>query len=86
MESDYMKLENIVPDRILDTTGLSCPMPVLKTKKALSGMDAGEVIEVISSDPGSQKDIPKLGDKGGNTYLGSLAVDSRVFKYYIRKG
>lgn len=86
MESDYMKLENIVPDRMLDTTGLSCPMPVLKTKKALSGMDAGEVIEVISSDPGSQKDIPKLGDKGGNTYLGSLAVDDRVFKYYIRKG
>ena len=81
-----MKLENIAPDIILDTTGLSCPMPVLKTKKTLSGMSAGEVIEVISSDPGSQKDIPKLGNKGGNTYLGNLAFDSRVFKYYIRKG
>ena len=81
-----MKLEDIVPDRILDTSGLSCPMPVLKTKKTLSGMSAGEVIEVISSDPGSQKDIPKLGNKGGNTYLGNLAFDSRVFKYYIRKG
>jgi tRNA 2-thiouridine synthesizing protein A len=86
MEWNYMKLENIVPDKILDTTGLSCPMPVLKTKKTLSGMVAGEVVEVISSDPGSQKDIPKLGDKGCNTYLGSLAVNNSVFKYYIRKG
>lgn len=85
-EWDQMTLENIVPDIILDTTGLSCPMPVLKTKKTLSGMAAGEVVEVISSDPGSQRDIPKLGDKGGNTYLGNLAVDNRVFKYYIRKG
>jgi tRNA 2-thiouridine synthesizing protein A len=81
-----MKLDKIVPDKILDTTGLSCPLPVLKTKKTLSGMAAGEVVEVISSDPGSQKDIPNLGDKGDNTYLGSLAGDSRVFKYYIRKG
>lgn len=85
-EWNHMKLENIVPDIILDTTGLSCPMPVLKAKKTLSGMVAGEVVAVISSDPGSQKDIPKLGDKGGNTYLGSLTVDNRIFKYYIRKG
>ena len=81
-----MKLDKIVPDIILDTTGLSCPLPVLKTKKTLSRMVAGEVVEVRSSDPGSQKDIPNLGDKNGNTYLGSLAVDSTVFKYYIRKG
>lgn len=81
-----MKLEDIIPDRILDTTGFSCPMPLLKTKKALSGMASGEVIEVISSDPGSQKDIPKFGDKGGNTYLGSLAAENGNLKYYIRKG
>jgi tRNA 2-thiouridine synthesizing protein A len=81
-----MKVENIVADITLDTTGLTCPMPVLKTKKNLSMMASGEVLEVISSDPGSQKDIPKIGNKGGNTYLGSLAVDDGHFKYYIRKG
>jgi tRNA 2-thiouridine synthesizing protein A len=61
-------------------------MPLLKTKKTLAEMAAGEVIEVISSDPGSQKDIPKFGDKGDNTYLGNLTVDDGTFKYYIRKG
>ena len=81
-----MKPEKIIPDIRLDTTGLTCPMPVLKTKKSLSMMDSGEVLEVTSSDPGSQKDIPKLGKKNGNTYLGSLAVDEGNFKYYIRKG
>lgn len=81
-----MELETIVPDETLDTTGLSCPMPLLKTKKALSGMTEGQVIEVISSDPGSQKDIPKLGNKGANTYLGNLAADDGSFKYYIQKG
>jgi tRNA 2-thiouridine synthesizing protein A len=81
-----MDLENIVPDTTLDTSGLSCPMPLLKTKKALLGMAPGEVIEVVCSDPGSQKDIPKLGAKGGNTYLGNLTVNNSIFKYYIRKG
>lgn len=81
-----MELENIVADKTLNTTGLSCPMPLLKTKKTLAGMAVGQVIEVISSDPGSQKDIPKLGNKGGNTYLGNTSADNGVFKYYIRKG
>lgn len=81
-----MDIENIVPDKKLDTTGLTCPMPLLKTKKTLSQMAAGEVIEVISSDPGSQKDIPKFGDKGDNTYLGNIAADNGSFKYYIKKG
>ena len=81
-----MKLEDLIPEKIVDTTGLSCPMPLLKTKKALSGMASGEIVEVISSDPGSQKDIPKFGDKGGNTYLGNLHADNGTIKYYIRKG
>jgi tRNA 2-thiouridine synthesizing protein A len=81
-----MTLDSIVADRILDTSGLSCPMPLLKTKKILAEMATDEIIEVISSDPGSQNDIPKLGDKGSNTYLGNLAADDGTFKYYIRKG
>lgn len=81
-----MELDNIVVDKTLNTTGLSCPMPLLKTKKTLAGMASGQVIEVISSDPGSQKDIPKFGNKGGNSYLGNIAADNGAFKYYIRKG
>ena len=81
-----MKLDSIVPNKVLETTGLSCPMPLLKTKKALSLMTAGEVIEVISSDPGSINDIPKLGNKGSNTYLGNRESDNGTIKHYIRKG
>ena len=81
-----MKLDSIVPDKILETTGLSCPMPLLKTKKALSQMTAGEVIEVISSDPGSINDIPKIGNKGNNSYLGHIQSDRGSIKHYIQKG
>ncbi|WP_150913133.1 sulfurtransferase TusA family protein [Marinobacter halotolerans] len=45
-------------DRTLDTTGLRCPMPLLKTKLELNGMAAGDVLLVIASDPGSARDIP----------------------------
>lgn len=45
-------------DRTLDTTGLRCPMPLLKTKLELNGMTAGETLVVTASDPGSARDIP----------------------------
>lgn len=86
MESLHMKLDSIVPDQTLDTTGLSCPMPLLKTKKFLSQMSSGEIIEVISTDPGSHNDIPKFGNKGNNSYIGHVETDSGIIKHYIRKG
>ena len=45
-------------DRILDASGLRCPMPLLKTKLELSSMASGEVLEVIATDTGSSRDIP----------------------------
>lgn len=81
-----MTTDRIVADIVLDTTGLSCPMPLLKTKKTLSSMAPGEILEIISTDPGSQKDIPKFGKKGQNEFLGMVDGNSGAFKYYIRKG
>ncbi len=81
-----MDSDTILADIILDTTGLSCPMPLLKTKKTLSSMAAGEILEVIATDPGSQKDIPKFGDKGQNEFLGAADGSDGVYKFYIRKG
>ncbi len=46
------------PDLVLDLSGLRCPLPVLRTKKALAGMNEGQVLEVIATDPGSYADIP----------------------------
>ena len=45
-------------DEVIDTTGLSCPLPVLKSKKALKGLEVGKILKIISSDAGSKKDIP----------------------------
>lgn len=78
--------DTILADIVLDTTGLTCPMPLLKTKKTLSSMAAGEILEVIATDPGSQKDIPKFGDKGQNEFLGATDGSDGVYKFYIRKG
>lgn len=59
-----MDLTSIQPAQILDTCGLSCPMPLLKTKKTLKGMSAEQILEVLGNDPGSKNDIPEWGNKG----------------------
>jgi tRNA 2-thiouridine synthesizing protein A len=81
-----MDLNGIISKQIIDATGLSCPLPLLRTKKALSHMDVGEILEVLSSDPGSQKDIPNYCEKKGNIFLGSVPCENGVIKFYIQKG
>ncbi|WP_419656908.1 response regulator, SirA family [Desulfosarcina variabilis str. Montpellier] len=58
-----MDLTNITPDQTIDTCGLSCPMPLLKTKKALKGLKSGQILEILGTDPGSKNDIPDFGAK-----------------------
>lgn len=52
-----MKANDIKVNHVLDAKGLACPMPIVKTKKALSDLNAGEVIEVQATDKGSTADI-----------------------------
>ncbi len=73
------------PDETLDCSGLSCPMPTLKTKKALAKLSAGQVLEMIGTDPGTKNDMSKLCEKGGHELLG-VVEDGNVTKYYIKKG
>ena len=56
-------------DETLDASGLNCPLPILKTKKALSKMGAGQVLEVISTDAGSVKDIEAFCNQTGNLFI-----------------
>jgi tRNA 2-thiouridine synthesizing protein A len=81
-----MELNEIVSQKMLDATGLSCPLPLLRTKKTLANMEIGEILEVLSSDPGSQKDIPKYCNRNGNIFLGSLPIGNGVTKFFIKKG
>lgn len=48
----------VEPTKTLDASGLSCPLPVLKSKKAIKELEIGEILEIISTDNGSKKDIP----------------------------
>ncbi len=68
----------------LDAKGLNCPLPILKAKKTLKGMEAGKVLEIISTDPGSVADFGAFCRTTGNELLDSSSND-RIFTYYIKK-
>ena len=64
-------------DKQLDTSGLTCPMPIMKTKKALKTMSDGEVLHVTITDAGSAEDLPGLLEELGNTLLSSSEGDGK---------
>ncbi len=68
----------------LDLKGLSCPMPVVKTKKALDSLQAGQVLFVEVTDKGSKADIPAMLKRTGNELLGVEEKDN-VFNFLIKK-
>ena len=67
-----------------DASGLTCPLPIIKTKKALADMQPGEVLRVVSTDPGSTYDMTRLAAQGGNTLLKQHSENSK-FVFYLRK-
>ncbi len=75
---------SIKVDQVLDCKGLSCPLPIVRTKKAMDQLDAGQVIEVQATDKGSLADIQGWARNTGNQYLGTKE-DGDVLKHYLRK-
>lgn len=71
-------------DKTLDARGLSCPMPSVKTALALEQMNSGQVLEVLTDDPVSKKDLPVWAESTGNELLGLKEEDSTI-KIYLRK-
>ena len=69
----------------LDTSGLQCPLPVLKAKKALKAMAPGDRITVISTDPGSVKDFEAFCEATGDTRLESTEQEG-AYNFLIEKG
>jgi tRNA 2-thiouridine synthesizing protein A len=62
-------------DQTLDASGLNCPMPILKTKKALKQMESGQILEVISTDAGSVKDLVAFCNQTGHTLIETIEND-----------
>jgi tRNA 2-thiouridine synthesizing protein A len=69
---------------VLDTKGLRCPLPVLRARKALKALTAGDVLEVHATDPGSVKDFKAFCETTGDALLASNETDG-VFIFQIRK-
>ena len=76
-------VENITADETLDCRGLSCPMPLLKTKKAVKKMKSGQIIEILSTDPGTKNDLPGYAQKEGHEFLGERDDDG-FNRFYIK--
>ena len=71
--------------KILDTKGLNCPLPLLKTKKALLSIAQNEILEVYATDPGSEKDLKNLCEITKYKLLSFEALDDGSFKFQITK-
>ena len=71
-------------DKELDARGLSCPLPILKTKKALNDLASGQVLKVVATDPGSVKDMQAFSNQTGNPLL-SQAEENKAYVFFLKK-
>ena len=71
-------------DKELDARGLNCPLPILRTKKALSDMSSGQVLKILATDPGAVKDFQAFCKQTGNARLSSDAAGSE-FIFFMQK-
>jgi tRNA 2-thiouridine synthesizing protein A len=71
-------------DKELDARGLNCPLPILRTKKALADLQSGQVLKVLATDPGSVKDFQSFAKQAGHALL-SHDEASREFTFFMKK-
>ncbi|HET9123289.1 MAG TPA: sulfurtransferase TusA family protein [Solirubrobacteraceae bacterium] len=77
-------MTEVTPTQTLDVTGKACPIPVVKTAKAMKGMSAGDVLELLATDPGVDPDMHAWTKQTGNELL-SIERDGDVFRVLLRK-
>jgi tRNA 2-thiouridine synthesizing protein A len=72
------------PDRQIDCTGLFCPMPIVKTREAITDMEVGEVLEMWSDDPASEPDMRSWARNTGHALL-DITRSGIVYRFMVRK-
>ena len=82
--SRFDRSKNVNYDKELDARGLNCPLPILRSKKALADMSSGQVLRVLSTDPGSVRDIAAFAKQTGNELLSSTEND-KVFEFFLKR-
>ncbi|MFO8087071.1 MAG: sulfurtransferase TusA family protein [Bacteroidales bacterium] len=78
------ELKDIEVAKSVDSRGTACPGPLLAAKKAIGEVPKGGIMEILSSDEGTKKDIPKWANKKGFEYLGTLE-ESGYFRIFMKK-
>ncbi len=78
------ELKAIQADKVVDARGTACPGPLLAAKKAIGEIGSGQIMEVLSADEGTKKDIPKWATKKGHEYLGDIEEDG-YFRMFLKK-
>ena len=75
---------SIAADKVLDCTGLLCPIPVIKTSKAIKEIEVGQVLKMLATDPGAPADMEAWAKQTGNELLAS-EKENGTFVFYIRR-
>ena len=68
----------------VDARGLNCPLPILRAKKALADMESGQILKVLATDPGSQRDFAAFAKQTGNGIV-ETATQDKTFIFLIRR-
>lgn len=76
-------MEKIQHDILVDAKGLACPMPIVRTKKAMKDIEPGTVVEIQATDQGSTADLKAWAQKVGHEYLGTTE-EGKTLKHYLR--
>lgn len=72
-------------DKMLDAKGLACPMPIVRTKKAMNDLQSGQVLEIHVTDKGAKADLAAWSKSGGHELVETVE-ENEVLKFWIRKG
>jgi TusA-related sulfurtransferase len=76
--------EEIKVDKVMDLKGLPCPMPIVKVSKGIKEIEVGQVVEAITTDPGSITDFPTWAKTSGNEIL-KTEQDGEAITFYIKR-
>ncbi|MEL3973157.1 sulfurtransferase TusA family protein [Rossellomorea oryzaecorticis] len=72
-------------DKVLDAKGLACPMPIVKTRKAIKEIESGQILEVQTTDKGAKSDLTAWAKTTGHELVESKE-ENEVFTFWIKKG
>lgn len=78
-------MEAIMADKEIDTRGLSCPLPILRAKKALAELVSGQVLKVVATDPGSMRDFQAFAKQTGNELLAQQSSGEELIHFLRRR-